>query len=439
MKFLFPQELRDMLAQSIESPNSFEWWEGVVEDNRDPTGAGRCKIRVIAYNTPSKVILPTSELPWAYPLMPLNNPHGKIVALKPGTRVFGFYRDGMSGQDLVMMGTINIGYENPGKRDNFDEEVDPPNNINIAESTPRIGEVGFADDREGTGGPIATEPKKAKVTIDDTTGKLKHEDISDYGALQPNEINTPRLQRGIPHGTATAAHALSRGVAITPAALEEDDKGKVVTSAEHPYVSHIKDGEEYLSEPENPFKAQYPFNTVEESDSGHLREIDDTPGHERIKETHRTGTFYEIHPDGSKVTRIVKDNYEVTVGDDFAVIEGRCSVYVEGKADFYCLDDINVKTERNATVTATQDATVYAKENVRAIAEGGSATVSAGKNATVTAQENATVEGKNHVSVLAGGDMAVHSVGILSFKDNVAGDVTLDRLKRDIDRGRRVD
>jgi hypothetical protein len=429
-----------MLAQSIESPNSFEWWEGVVEDNRDPIGAGRCKIRVIAYNTPSKIILPTSELPWAYPLMPLNNPHGKIVAMKPGTRVFGFYRDGTSGQDLVMMGTINIGYENPGNRDNFDEEVDPPNNINIAEATPRIGEIGFADDREGTGGPIATEPKKAKVTIDDTTGKLKHEDISDYGALQPNEINTPRLQRGIPHGTATAAHALSRGVAITPAPLEENDEERVVSSAKHPYVSYIMNGEEYLPEPENPFKAQYPFNTVEESDSGHLREVDDTPGHERIKETHRTGTFYEIHPDGSKVTRIVKDNYEVTVGDDFAVIEGRCAVYVEGQADFYCMKDINVKTEKNATVTASQDVTVYAKENVRAVAKEGNAIVSAGRNATVYAVEQAIVESEGKTKILSENDIDIYSTGVLTFKDKIIGDaVSLDTLKRDIDEGQRVD
>ena len=26
----------------------FHWWEGVVEDNLDPVGSGRCKVRVIA-------------------------------------------------------------------------------------------------------------------------------------------------------------------------------------------------------------------------------------------------------------------------------------------------------------------------------------------------------------------------------------------------------
>ena len=128
------------------------WWEGVVENNRDPKGAGRCKVRVIAHNSPSKLDLPTEDLPWAYPLMPLNNPHGKVVALKPGTRVMGHYRDGADGQDLVMLGSINIGYENPGTYDNFDEEAGPLDLVEIApEKVDRVGEIGFGDDRAGAG------------------------------------------------------------------------------------------------------------------------------------------------------------------------------------------------------------------------------------------------------------------------------------------------
>ena len=71
-----------------------------------------------------------------------------------------------------------------------------------------------------------------------------------------------------------------------------------------------------------PFEALYPFNTVEESDSGHFREMDDTPDHERIKESHRTGTFYEIHPDGTKVTKVIKDDFSVTIGDKGVKVDG---------------------------------------------------------------------------------------------------------------------
>ena len=39
----------------------------------------------------------------------------------------------------------------------------------------------------------------------------------------------------------------------------------------------------------------YPFNHVHESECGHIHEIDDTPGGERLLQQHITGTFAEIH------------------------------------------------------------------------------------------------------------------------------------------------
>ena len=110
-----------MDSQGLGQAGNLYWWEGVVEDNLDPDGAGRCKVRVLAQNSALKTDIETEQLPWAYPIMPLNNPHGKIVALKPGTRVTGFFRDGPNGNDLVMMGTINTGYENPGREENYNE------------------------------------------------------------------------------------------------------------------------------------------------------------------------------------------------------------------------------------------------------------------------------------------------------------------------------
>ena len=67
-----------------------------------------------------------------------------------------------------------------------------------------------------------------------------------------------------------------------------------------------------------------------ESEAGHIREIDDTVGAERIHERHASGSGYEIHPDGSKVTRVKNDNYTLTTGDDFAHIKGNSSTTVDG-------------------------------------------------------------------------------------------------------------
>ena len=61
------------------------------------------------------------------------------------------------------------------------------------------------------------------------------------------------------------------------------------------------------SEPPSPYAAEYPYNHVYESESGHVKEFDDTAGAERIHERHTSGTGYEIGPAGTKVTKVVKD------------------------------------------------------------------------------------------------------------------------------------
>lgn len=43
----------------------------------------------------------------------------------------------------------------------------------------------------------------------------------------------------------------------------------------------------------------YPDNKVYETESGHYKEYDDTLGAERIKEYHKSGTYYEIDKDGN--------------------------------------------------------------------------------------------------------------------------------------------
>ena len=362
---------------------NFHWWEGVAEDNLDPTGAGRCRVRVIAHNTPMKSEMDTIELPWAYPMMPLNNPHGKIVALKPGTRVFGFYRDGKTGQDLIMMGTVNIG---SGHVIGFDEEEEPLDNINIADPVPRLGQVGFIDDRAGAGEPIENQPQKTKLTYSE--GKIVSENISDYGDHYVNELNTSRLARGVVAGTIAEAQISSQ-----------------------PDTAVVKaDGSE-MPEPPPTFAAKYPYNTVEESDSGHVKEIDDTPGAERIKESHRTGTFYEIHPDGTRVTKVVKDDFSVTIGDKGVKVDGVCAVHVVGQADFYCESDINIKTDTNATVTAGND--LYA-----------------------TASRDALITADGNLDIITAGGLSIQAGGEILFKDASATASNVDEIIKDTVDGR---
>jgi hypothetical protein len=77
---------------------------------------------------------------------------------------------------------------------------------------------------------------------------------------------------------------------------------------------------------------EYPYNHVIETDSGHSFEMDDTPGRERIRLQHRSGTFNEIHSDGTEVHKILGDGYEIVVKDKNVLIKGVCNITINGDA-----------------------------------------------------------------------------------------------------------
>lgn len=89
----------------------FYWWMGVVEDRMDPKALGRCRVRIAGYHGPDKTVLPTQDLPWAIPLMPITSASVSGVGHAPvgpveGTWVLGFFLDGDECQVPVMMGTF---------------------------------------------------------------------------------------------------------------------------------------------------------------------------------------------------------------------------------------------------------------------------------------------------------------------------------------------
>ena len=76
------------------------------------------------------------------------------------------------------------------------------------------------------------------------------------------------------------------------------------------------------NEPPSAYAAVYPNNHVFATQSGHIKEFDDTKDKQRIHERHASGTAYEVFDNGTKVTRVVSDNYQITAEDDFVHIKG---------------------------------------------------------------------------------------------------------------------
>lgn len=91
--------------------NGFYWFFGIVEDNSDPLGFGRCKVRIVGWHNPDDSELPTEALPWAYPVTSLNNAAIAGIGFSSigpqiNTRVFGFFADGEAAQQPIMLGTL---------------------------------------------------------------------------------------------------------------------------------------------------------------------------------------------------------------------------------------------------------------------------------------------------------------------------------------------
>lgn len=156
-------------------------------------------------------------------------------------------------------------------------------------------------------------------------------------------------------------------------------------------------------EPVSEYGAKYPHNHVSETESGHVFEADDTPGKERLHRYHKAGTFEEIGPNGSRVTKIIGDDYEITIGSKSAVIKGDVLYTNEGKAqfkvgrDFYLEVDGDVRTLVHGNVVMHTKGSFVHKVN-------GSYTLASGGNMTIVAPRiDLNPEGINSRTISVGG------------------------------------
>ena len=253
--------------------DGFTWFVGVVEDRQDPKTLGRVRVRCLGYHTEDIIKLPTSDLPWAHPMNPITSATVSGVGQTPlgvveGTWVVGFFTD-IDKQQPMIMGTL------PGV----------PSTLPVKDAT-----TGFQDYSN------ANYPKYKETDVNRLAVNEKTDDI---------ESN--------PHSTLTLRRA-DRDLAVGVVQIDGIFEGVAQIPSDLDITS--------WDEPSTPYNATYPRNHVYESEGGHLREMDDTPGSERIHERHASGTGYEIGPDGTKVTRVKKDNYHIVTNDEYCHIQG---------------------------------------------------------------------------------------------------------------------
>lgn len=122
------------------------------------------------------------------------------------------------------------------------------------------------------------------------------------------------------------------------------------------------------SEPYPGYAAEYPFNKASETDSGHIFEFDDTPDRERIHLAHRSGSFQEWLSSGTKVEKVVKNNYKIVMSDDHLYVAGRVNIVIDSDVNLRVVGNCHLQVENNieGKISGSMNVSIGDAFNIRA-------------------------------------------------------------------------
>ena len=293
--------------------DGFQWFVGVVEDRNDPKTLGRVRVRCLGYHTEDLNKIPSKDLPWAHVMNPITSATVSGVGQTPlglveGSWVVGFFTDGEDAQMPCIIGSL------PGVPSALSSTTD---------------NKGFQDNTN------ANYPKYLETDVN----RLAVNEKTDGAETNPHSSLTLRRSD------------VDLGVSVADIDEQIDIAGAGNGSID------VDLGDSW-DEPITTYAAEYPKNHVMETEGGHIREYDDTIGAQRIHERHAAGTGYEIDNDGTKITRVKKDQYHIVSNDDYIHIQGAAKstidkglkVFVNKNAEEGNNDNIEVGAGANVTV-----------------------------------------------------------------------------------------
>jgi hypothetical protein len=179
-----------------------------------------------------------------------------------------------------------------------------------------------------------------------------------------NADNTAKLEvtkTGFTDPTATYPTKEYAGRPDTNKLATGDVNGTVVQKKnEERMVGAKLPGGESWSQPESPYKGEYPYNKVTQTESGHIIEIDDTPGAERLHVYHKSGTFIEIDSNGSTIKRTKGSSYEIIDRNGKISIAGKADISVNGACNIFVGNDANIEVEGDTNIICHNDITAQA-------------------------------------------------------------------------------
>lgn len=272
----------------------FTWFIGSICDIDDPLNLNRVKVCAYGYYDGYES---HDDLPWATVMMPTtasgtsgigDTPHG----LMEGSWVVGFFRDGPSAQDPIIMGTI------------------------ASKSSSRSKNLGFT----GLNYPKGEYIDQSDVNFSARATKYEQGTSS----VERTKKDYPTITTASPAKISTVA----------------PDKADSFYAAQT--WTELK--------PLNDHKPDYPYNKVNETESGHVFEVDDTPGNLRLNKQHASGSYEEIYNDGTRQVKIIGDDYEIIVANKNVHIKGNMNMTVDGDLRQLVYGNYHLEVEKDFTM-----------------------------------------------------------------------------------------
>lgn len=311
-------------------------YRGVIEDNNHPDKNGKVKVRIFGIHTELNENagsdfewVQTDQLPWAEVMggtgFGLIGGIGLSSILRQGTWVWVILEENDPNKPLIV-GTISgINSESPvGKY---------------------AGGAGFYDPAEVY--PYTKRSKEADIhrlarNDDVNSTYYDYTDHRGYTETTHKKINNARdIQTGITDGKSSADVSQTEPLSTNDA-------------------------------------SEYPEVAVIETPSGHVIELDDTVGNERVRVYHKSGSYIEIKPDGEMVQKTVGGNTDHVITENNIhthieksvktyieqnmdeIIKGYVHRYIEGEMKEHVMGNITMDSDANVTWTIGGKLTINA-------------------------------------------------------------------------------
>ena len=410
----------------------FVWWQGVVEDRHDPLYLGRCKVRILGWHTENKTEMPIPSLPWAYPIQPITSAAQTGVGISPtgpveGTWVIGFFRDGEAAQEPVFFGTLGgipEAQARPDKGFGDPRAVEPPEDAHPFQAlakrllkydvndpkvrVPRAPDVithygqgetlpkkdggafrWMTDAVSVKGDATGKTQKSVNVLLEEQATRERYPDLANF----EGEPTTPRAARGQFGNIEGKGYYSQRGIL----GQKVQWRSQLVSGTGFTVAQNDVDSW-HEPDPSVIYGAIYPYNHVHQSESGHILEIDDTPGKERLHRYHRAGTFEEIGALGQRIMKVANENFNITLSNDYTAVKGHKYENIAGKLDvvtkggwFQKSKSVDVETTGDISFDASTSTVSVNAENIILDAAEGNVTIK-GKSVTIEKRDASNTE-----------------------------------------------